>query len=448
MAFCIKCGAELSPDVERCYKCGYPVVLRSQQSEEQELKIDKEQSTIHNMKSILIVIKKYLPIVMLVIFICIIGTVYYFNPNTQYNIAEKAFSNESYSKAIKCYKRAGTYKDAADKLDVAIKAFYYSKGQSLYEENNDEAAINAASNYANAVGYSDSYDKAMQICDMLVNKGDYDNARIIYEMLNENDYVQYCLGMDALKKSNYAFAKNKLGSARNILDGDEQYKEAVYNYAITQVNSKNFEEALDELLEITDYKDVNDYINSISVAYSKEEIELGNLNHAIKLIENVPDNSQYEDVKASDIKMLLENNKDWAKVCGTWICTSGKMKATQDGSYSSYWWYHDFNEGDLSIDIRCSLKADNSVILMMKGDIPIYTEYSVVGELVEKDLYSLTSNINVEKQGKIELDNNASITVTPSKLTFNYKKVDKSQDVFFNYIYTTDITFGTMIESF
>ena len=315
-----------------------------------------------------------------------------------------------------------------------------------FEEQSD--SVNAAINYANAVDYKDSHDKAMKISADLVKNRDYDNAKSVYEILDENDYVNYCLGVDALKKSNYAFAKNKLSSARNIFDGEEQYKEAIYNYAITQVNSKNYEEALETLSEINDYKDANEYRNSISVAYSKSEIDAGNLNNAINIIENVPDSSDYEGVKASDIKMLLEKNKDWAKVCGKWVSTSGKMKATQDGSYSSYWWYHDFNEGDLNAEIRCSLKSDGSVTLIMKGDVPIYTEYSIVGDLVEQDTYSLTKNINVMKQGTIELDNNASITVAPSRITFNYKKVDKSQDVFFKYIYTTDIIFGKMVETF
>lgn len=482
MPYCIKCGTELPADVGICYKCGYPVVLNNNQLEEKTTIKDIVKPTKSDVKKYGGVCKKYLPFILALFIICVIGGIYYMNPNTQYNIAEKAFSNESYSRAVKCYKRAGAYKDAPDKLNVAIKALNYAEGLSSFEKKDYESAIehliiaedfsesqkvlkesyyelaksfeeqgdsvNAAINYANAVDYKDSYDKAMKISADLVKNSDYDNAKSVYEILDENDYVNYCLGVDALKKSNYAFAKNKLSSARNIFDGEEQYKEATYNYAITQVNSKNYEEALEILSEINDYKDANEYRNSISVAYSKSEIDAGNLNNAINIIENVPDTSDYEGVKASDIKMLLEKNKDWAKVCGKWVSTSGKMKATQDGSYSSYWWYHDFEEGDLTLDIKCSLKGDGSVTVIMKGSVPIYTEYSIVGDLVEQDTYSLTKNINVMKQGTIELDNNASITVAPSRITFNYKKVDKSQDVFFKYIYTTDITFGKLVETF
>ena len=34
MSYCIKCGTELPSDVGICYKCGYPVVLNINQSEE------------------------------------------------------------------------------------------------------------------------------------------------------------------------------------------------------------------------------------------------------------------------------------------------------------------------------------------------------------------------------------------------------------------------------
>ncbi len=482
MSYCIKCGAELPPDVGICYKCGYPVVLSKNNLEEKSSIKDTVEPAKSDKKNYWFVCKKNLTIILLAVIICVIGGIYYLNPNTQYNIAEKAFSNESYSRAVKGYKRAGTYKDAPDKLNVAIKAMNYSEGLSLFEKKDYESAIehliiaddfsesqkvlkesyygmavsfeeqgdrvNAAINYANAVDYNDSHDKAMAICADLVKNGDYDSAKSVYAILNENDYVQYCFGVEALKKSNYAFAKKKLSSARNIFDGDEQYKEAAYNYAITQVNSKNYEEALATLSEINDYKDAKEYRDSVSIAYSKAEIDSGNLNHAISIIKNVPDDSEYEGVAARDIKTLLNKNKDWVNVCGKWVSTSGKMKATQDGSYSSYWWYHDFNEGDLNAEIRCSLKSDGSVTLIIKGDVPIYTEYSIVGDLVEKDTYSLNKNVNVMKQGTIDLDNDASIVISPSKIIFNYKKVDKSQDVFFKYIYTTDITFGKKVETF
>lgn len=482
MSFCIKCGAELPPDVAICYKCGYPIVLINNQSEGHgaEDKIQKPNKS--KIKTDYLGIKKFLPVALIVFICCVIGGIYYLNPNTQYNIAERAFSNESYGKAVKCYKRAGEYKDAPDKLNVAIKAYNYSEGLNLFEKKSYESAIehltiaedfseskkllkesyyelakkqeeqkdiiNAAINYANASGYKDSRDKAMTICADMVKNGDYYRAKEIYEILNENDYVQYCQGMNALDKSKYAFAKKKLSGARNVFDGEERYKEATYNYALTQFNSKNYEQALETLSEINDYKDANEYRNSIAVAYSKSEIDSGNLNHAISIIENVPDESEYEGIIAKDIKTLLNKNKDWVNVCGRWISTSGKMKATQDGSYSSYWWYHDFKEGDLNVDIRCSLKNDGSVTVIMKGVVPIYTEYSIVGDLVEKDTYSLTKNVNVINKGTIDLDNNATITVSPSKILFNYKKVDKSQDVFFDYIYTTDITYGKKVETF
>ena len=493
MVYCKNCNNELPDGTLFCGKCG--------------AKIGEPKGK----KRIILIAALSIAGVLLVFGIAC--AVYFLQPAKQYEIAQSSFANQNYGRAMRCYKRAGDYKDAQKKYKASAKIYYYTEGvEALEEEKYDKAVdnlkqadgykdsekqlqiasyglgkeqfengkyeeaiktlsdyssyedasdilqqshynyakelfeagdkLNAGLNYAKSNGYKDSYDLAMSIANELVESGDFANAQTMYEGIEEKTYASYCAGMIAAADKDYKKARNKLKNAKDVFDGADKYNEVSYQYGQEQFEAGNYEESKRVFESISGYNDADTYSYNSAILYAKDEIANGNLNSAKRIISEIPAECSYDGVSAKDILDKLNSNSDWMALCGKWGVTSGQMRTTLDNNYYDYWWYVDFKENDYYIDVNCALNDDGTVNVKIKGSIPVYTNYSSWQTYLEYKNYNISVNQNVSSMGTIKIDDYASITLSTSKITFNYKKNDDNKNVYSDYVYKTDATYG------
>lgn len=182
----------------------------------------------------------------------------------------------------------------------------------------------------------------------------------------------------------------------------------------------------------------------------KKEISKGNLNSARKQLKKLPKNFLYEGTKVSKLLKLLDSKKKWVSLCGRWTTTSGKMEITQQSKEydSSDGWYRDFEKGESSLDVRCKLSDNGSVTVKIEGSIPVYTEYSPVREGVEQGNIYIRKSKKMSGMGTIRVDKNTTLTISSSGITVRYYNVSKNEDVYFDYIYKTNMSLKKKKESY
>ena len=492
MVYCKNCNNEMPDGTLFCGKCG--------------AKLGESKS------------KKRTILIIVLIVIGVLATsgaataIYLLQPAKQYEIAENSMANQNYGRAMRCYKRAGNYKDAPEKYEASSKVYYYTSGVEALEKENFEKAVedfkladgykdskkqlqmasynlgkkqfeegkykdaieslsecakyedasdilnqsyynygkelydsgdklNAGLNLAKSNGYEDAHDLTMPIAGELVEAGDYENALTMYDGIGEKEYASYCDGMIATADKDYKRARSKFKDAKNILDGQDKYNEVSNEYGQEQFAAGNYEESKRVFESISGYSDAETYYYNSTIMYAKGEIAKGNLNNAKRIISEIPAECSYDGVSAGDIQAKLEANSAWVSLCGKWVTTSGQMKTTRDGYYD-YWWYADFGENDYSIEVNCVLNDDGTVSVKINGSIPVYTNYSSWEAYLEYKNYLINVNQKVSEMGTIKIDDYASISLSTSKITFNYKKNDNNKNVYSNYIYKTDATYG------
>lgn len=477
MIYCEKCGKALPDNASFCANCGTPVNIVDSDTLPMEVSAPKKKRFHFNRKLLLI------PLVIL------LGagiTVYNSQPSVKYAKAERAFANGNYEKAIRYYTSLGEYEDAADKLTEATKANHYNKGQALFEaasyeeavdefeqasdyadsadmiaESNYNAAIQhkdageletAAALFAAAGSYSDAKDQAAKIAEDFVKQGQYETGLKIYQSLKQwknYPYAQYAQGIQYLNDKDYIKAASAFYSAKDVLDAKSKYTEASYESGMSYFRKANYSNAQTAFNNAGSYKDAETMVTASALYDAKTDMNDGNLNEAKEKLEALPSDFSYNDVSVADLLSKINANPAYVAVCGKWTSTGGQMRVTQTGSYGySTWWYRDFNEGELDLTVKCKIADDGTVTIVTDGYVPIYTRYSSIREGLELNVKSISTSANGSSLQSITIDDYTTLSLTSSKITATYKKVDRSQDVYFTYTYKTSVTYGKRTEAY
>ena len=112
------------------------------------------------------------------------------------------------------------------------------------------------------------------------------------------------------------------------------------------------------------------------------------------------------------------------------------MKTTETTSTYRSWWYHDFKEGDTSLDVKCVIKSDGTVDVSVTGFIMIFTNYAKEEKDLKESIASITTRQNLKDFGTIKIDGNTSVTLKKGKIVAEYKKSES------RYNYNTTVTYG------
>lgn len=491
--FCKKCGKPVDDDALFCPGCGMSLKSESKEfnnkddedkaNTEKKLDKTKEKSSINSQnKSKKKVNKKILItcVISFTIIAIVCGVIVYTNqPSVKYKKASKAYKSGDYEKAIEIYTELGDYEDATELLDCAIVANCYVEAIELFDNAKYDEAL---SKFETIVEYEDSaeminkckYQKAL-ICK---EKGEYIDASVLFKesgyyedslnLIDEmgtsltqegmyadaisvfensttinNQYEKYASGMIDFENKNYSDASDNFKSAGDLYDSKEKYKESVYYDASTKFDAKNYEDAKVLFTRVGDYKDASDKVEVCSLIIAKELYDDGCLNQAKEMLEEIKEDTSYNGVSVESLLESINANEQWLNICGVWSCTGGQMETRQTGGYGYYnYWYLDFDENQYSINIKCVINEDGTITVKTSGSIPIYTNYSSISAYLTTSVKSLSHDETMTGMGTITLDNNTSMTISSSGVSVYYKKVDNTQDVYFTYTYTTDITYG------
>lgn len=466
--FCSKCGSEIPDESKFCQKCG--ANLNSQNSSS---KLKKKIS-----KKILIAISA----VIIVVLVCIIGGIIYSKPSVKYALAETAFANENYARAVKLYTAVGDYEDAQAKLEEATILEHYNLGMRLYEKKDFEAAIveftatngyedsegmieecnyhiglqyyeisdyfSAAEALSNSNGYLDAEEKIIEIGEIYLNNKDYENAKEIFGLADDKKYANYVQGVLDLNDKNYKSAYENLKKSAGIYDSNELYTDVTYNYAYEKFSAGDYSDAKKLFQEVASYKDAGGMLNACDLMLAKEDMDKGNLNTAKSALEQLPSDYVYNNVSVEDLLDKINSHSEWLAICGKWSSTSGEAKSTQRGSYSSNWWTADLNESTYTMEIRCIINDDSSVTVKGGGNFYIMTNYSSISAGLKSENHVFSVNNKMSGLGSVSIDEYTTLNISSSQLTVAYEKVDNAQDVYFTYIYETDLVFGKKISSY
>lgn len=466
---CPKCKKEIPDNSSFCPQCGYKIETRQEKTARRKL-----------------VFRRIAIVAAVALTAGVIGTLTFIDskPETQYKKAEKAFETGKYEKAVKYYTAAGDYEDAAEKLYQAECATHYEVGVALMDKEDymtareelkasekfedaedlikrceynigleylDNKDYENAAVYLKSSQYEDYNDKILQIGKTLVEDGNYATAVKVYDNAQNtgnDDYAQYAQGMVSLSKKEYADAADYFKLAGDILDAEDQYKEAQYNNASNSFSSKKYQTAKTAFSNIPGYKDADDLAIACDLMMGKQDMADGKLNAAKDILESLPKDYSYENVSVSSLLDQLNSNSNWVAVCGKWISTSGEASANCKSNISSYdggTWTATYDEGDHSLNINCILNNDGTVSITGKGAILVLTEWSTVRIGVK---YDTDYPINFEKKvnsadfGKaIQIDEYTTLTMGKDKLAVKYYNKDKDSTIHFYYTYTANVSY-------
>lgn len=466
---CPKCNNEIPEESVFCLKCGFAVSGTASTSNLIENKRDEI-----NIKAVIVAITA-----IVILGIASAVSMYNSQPSTKYAKAETAFANGDFAKAVELYTAAGTYKDAPDKLTEANYALSYVQGKeqmgdAKYDEaiEHFEASIayedaedliiqcnylkgiqlmdngeydDASACFKVSINYEDSNEKIIEMGQILVKNGEYKKGANILAYSKNGDkdpYALYARGKIAYDAKNYSDAAAILADAGNILDAKELYTDAIYNDARSKFFDKSYTTAITLFEKIKGYKDADDMIFACQLMEAKFKMNDGYLNQAKELLEKIDSDYSYKDIKVQDLLDKLERNSKWLAICGIWTSTSGQMRSTQVGSYYNYGWYRDFEEGDVNMVITCVINSNDTVTVKLESSVPVYYTYSPIASGVKENDINVEIKQRMSDFGTIKFDDVTSVKIGKDGMAVNYKVVDRSKDVYFNYIYKTDVKFG------
>lgn len=372
----------------------------------------------------------------------------------------KQLANEADYKNAMALMEEGRYEEAKNLLtnikgyeDAQVKSYEcdYNIGLALQESGD---YLNAAKQFRAASDYQDSNERIISMGEELVEKEDYHSATNVFnEYPNESDIAKnpsarYAEGKRCLSKNNYHDAAVAFQAAGDFLDSKELFTSSAYTYATERFKDEDYGTANVWFGKTPGYEDSDELKDACELMQIHGLLEKGNLHEAKEAVDKLDENLTYGDRSAAQYKELLDNNAKWVDLCGKWTSTGGQMRSTQSGSYYNYWWYRDFDEGDENLEVRCILDEDGNKRIQITGTIDVYTSYSSIEELLELGKVDIKIDQEISGFGTIKVNDLTSITISDSKITVNYKKTDRSRDVYFDYIYKTDVTYGKRVSDY
>ena len=184
MIHCENCGCELPDGTLFCGSCGAKQGMKKAKN------------------------KKIIIISLVVAAILALGgvgvAVYLLQPSKQYEIAENSYANQNYGRAMRCYKGAGDYRDAPEKLEIATKIYYYTSGMEAIEKGNYDKAVE---DFTLSEGYEDSAIQ-LKVATYYLGKEQYENEKYEDAITTLTEISSYEDTADILKKCHYYYAKN------------------------------------------------------------------------------------------------------------------------------------------------------------------------------------------------------------------------------------------------
>ena len=201
--------------------------------------------------------------------------------NDKYQKAVAYLDQGEYENAAELFESLGDYKDAADCLrmvqeNIAAREDTYKKGVDYYNEGLFSEAINSFSEIA---GYIDSNEYIENASRKLYEQGE------AFFSEEEYDKAKMALGNIPETSGSYTKAVALIKQVDEKLVDIQNMKN--YENAVSAYESGEYEKAQKIFLEISDYKDSNDYLTNIGEVLfqlAKNEFESQNYDEGARII--------------------------------------------------------------------------------------------------------------------------------------------------------------------
>ena len=378
-------------------------------------------------------------------------------PNMDYNKAEQALQSGNYKDAIAMYTALGDYKDSTEKIKQAKHDNLYAEAKALMANNDYVTGIETLKEVA-----EEKEAKALMVDGVmaLINKGDYVTAANLYEenkLASEvsgsnKKAVEYARGIAFMKEKKYISAESSFKAAGDYKDAASKAADAhesvyrdYYSAGMSAMSGKKWDEAVRQFTNAGEYSDAKKMVNAAKLMKAEEQYQKGYLNTAQKLFKEVPADTSYNGITAKSRLATLTKFKSFLPLCGKWSSTSGKITSRQHHKSTGLWdeWYENYSSGGAtSMDVTCVIGSDGKVTVKCSTILPRYTNYSSLSKYLKYGNVYVTVNHKMTKvPNGLSVGSNTKMTYSKNVITMAYKYTDKTESMYFNYIYKSTFKF-------
>lgn len=400
-------------------------------------------------------------------------------PALRYHIADSAFNNGDYAKAVEIFTDLGDYRDSVNRIpiskyklgesyiasqnyDSAIELFtaldgfedsderlaeaYYKKGSALLENNNYNDAYEALTN---CTDYKDSKSKIIQIAKEFLKNKEYDKAAEAFSVspaIQNQNYAKYAQAMSAFTGKDYAKAVEFFTAANGVENSADMLTEAYYLLGKEQFAEKKYSDAKFSLENGKQEADVPEMLMACNLMIAEDHYAKKEYSEAKNIYAALPENYEYEGVS---VKARLDGLKIYSSIehlVGSYKLSSARYEVRQTHNSTGIWhnWTNTDN-GGWGLSIEATVNDDGSVRLKGKATGTRYTSYSSISSGVYSGSYSAPFDIVLTtSQMPTVLYDEDNITLKylgGTNFALDYSEKDNSQDVYFTYTYTSNYRF-------
>ncbi len=327
---------------------------------------------------------------------------------------------------------------------VGVPAYHLWQGNQALESG---AYLQAAQEFeaAELLGGRDRIQDVAQAC---MKSGDYSTAATIFSMDGSSSskrYATFCEGMAALEKGEYSTAVSKLEGSE--VDGAaEAYAQASYNYGKELVESEQFEDALEQFDNAGTYQDAEEWVerceNTIAFDEAEELYQSGNLPAAQEAFADLPRSFERNGVTVAQRRQALKDHQAFVNMCGDYTSTTGECEVRQTHKSTGRWYNWTADISGYTAHVSCVINDDGSVTVSGSASFYRYTNFSTISAGVDgtQDTVNFSFNTSSLPNGR-DIGDNAELTYSDGKLSLHYYRVDRNEDLYFDYLYRTDISY-------
>ena len=282
-----------------------------------------------------------------------------------------------------------------------------------------------------------TYKKALELLKEVKNKEDITNLE---------DKIHYNLALQYFKSKNYKSAIEEAKEVKNQDYGNlkETIKQIYYEYGKDYFNKENYQAAISKFEIIKDYKDAKDYINKAYIGEAEIYMNANNYSQAKKIYDMIPNEAEYNGIKASKRKEQLNKIKNVLKVVGKKYATKTYCESRNvwkyDGRYDS--WYIDKSNSSEYIEIDLKLNDNGTFTLTGTAYFYAFNNFSSLQKYCNASIISKDINIKNVKSipSTYTIDENTKLLYSNGKFKIKYSKKDNYSVNFYN-LYRSTVTY-------
>ena len=384
-------------------------------------------------------------------------------PRVLYSLAEKDFEVGDYGAAAAKFESAGNYNDAEERFaeasELAELCEHYNNGISAL---NAKEYGTAFEELKQAEDFSDAPEQLKEATYLLADEeeetGQYERAaehfKSILGFKNADDRAEYSSAMLAYQNKKYEDAAKLFDASNNVVeDAEEKSRECKYLYAEEQFAKCSYETARTYYLKIPGYKDSREKEYACSLMLGIQDIRNGYLFKAKSVLESLPEDFEYNGQSVKAQLDLLSEHSEFVDICGEWAASGTcTVKVTQTHTRTGIWhnWTSELQSPSFyKLSILCPISADGNVSLLGSVTFDRFTNYSSISEYLESADKTVSFTRAVTGMPyQLDIGNHTTLTYSNGAFLVSYSETINNQDIYFDYTYESEFTYGNHETSF